>query len=357
MNAAAFALILATTSFRPVPEFCPGPVPPTIIMHVNLIGEWTFGGEVFWLTSSADATYYDCWHNAVPHYIQGEHIISQEGAWPGRVAVRDYSTETGSYSYGTLGAGVHNFCYFGYIDSLSTDVDQNWVTSAEVCVPPDPDSQYCDLNISINGGGSVERDHDYPYECEDTVLLTAIADDGYEFVNWTGAVQSDDEEIAVTLDGDKSVAANFAEIPPPPPDPPSQCSADWVSGCSPIVINLESGAYQLSGSADPVRFDISGNGIPTLIGWTARGANEAFLCLDRDHDGEITSGVELFGTATPLKNGQPAANGYLALAEYDDNQDGVIDEHDAIWIHLLLWRDLNHDGISEQNELTPISQS
>jgi hypothetical protein len=65
MNAAVLALILATTRFRPAPEFCPGPVSPTIVMHVTLIGDWTFGGSVYYLTSSADATYYDCWFDAV----------------------------------------------------------------------------------------------------------------------------------------------------------------------------------------------------------------------------------------------------------------------------------------------------
>jgi hypothetical protein len=217
--------------------------------------------------------------------------------------VNDYSTDSGSYSYGYLGAGVHNFCYAGVIDSIASDVDQNSVSSALVCVPPDPDSQYCDLDVTVQGGGSVERDADGPYLCGDGVLLTAIADDGYVFVNWTGDVRSNEDEIGVTLNGDKAVTANFAEIPPPPSDPPTQCSADWPSGCSPIVVNLADGPYRLIGSTDPVRFDMSGSGTETLLGWTARGADEAFLCLDRNHDGRITSGVELFGTATPLVNG------------------------------------------------------
>ncbi|HEV2722884.1 MAG TPA: bacteriocin fulvocin C-related protein [Thermoanaerobaculia bacterium] len=140
-------------------------------------------------------------------------------------------------------------------------------------------------------------------------------------------------------------------------DPPSQCSADWVSGCSPIVINFENGSYRLTGANDPVMFDISGTGHPVRIGWTKPGADEAFLALDRDHDEKITSGVELFGTTTPLADGSSAGNGFKALAQYDDNHDGVIDEQDAIWFQLLLWRDLNHDGISQPSELTPVAMS
>jgi hypothetical protein len=150
--------------------------------------------------------------------------------------------------------------------------------------------------------------------------------------------------------------ASIATAQTCPPDP-TQCSADWVSGCSPIVINFENGSYRLTGTNDPVVFDISGTGHPVRIGWTKRGADEAFLALDRDHDGKITSGVELFGTVTPLGDGSIAGNGFNALAQSDENHDGVIDEHDAIWSQLLLWRDWNHDAISQPSELTPVAAS
>lgn len=65
----------------------------------------------------------------------------------------------------------------------------------------------------------------------------------------------------------------------------------------------------------------------------------------------------MFGSATPLKDGTRASDGFTALAEFDDNHDGVIDEKDGIWKQLLLWRDLNHDGISQPNELTLATDS
>lgn len=141
------------------------------------------------------------------------------------------------------------------------------------------------------------------------------------------------------------------------PDP-SQCGgADWVSGCSPIVINFSSGDYRLTGANSPVIFDIHGTGQPVRIGWTASGADEAFLCLDIDRNGKIDSGAELLGNAMPLKNGTHAPNGFVVLAQFDDNHDGIIDEQDAIWGQLLLWCDLNHDGISQPYELTPVAGS
>lgn len=127
--------------------------------------------------------------------------------------------------------------------------------------------------------------------------------------------------------------------------------------CSPIVINFESGGYRLTGADSPVTFDIAATGQPVRIGWTAAGADEAFLALDRNHNGKIDSGAELFGSATPLSDGTRASNGFVALAEFDDNHDRVIDEKDAIWSQLLLWRDLNHDGVSEPNEITPVAGS
>src|SRR5205814_7324989 len=61
--------------------------------------------------------------------------------------------------------------------------------------------------------------------------------------------------------------------------------------------------------------------------------------------------------ATPLKNGATASNGFTALSEFDGNHDGVIDARDPVWSQLLLWRDLNHDAISQPSEITPVAGS
>jgi hypothetical protein len=130
-----------------------------------------------------------------------------------------------------------------------------------------------------------------------------------------------------------------------------------VGGTSPIVINFANGGYRLTGENAPVRFDIKATGQPLWIGWTAAGTEEAFLALDRNHNGAIDNGAELFGNATPLLDGSRARNGFIALAQYDDNHDGVIDASDPIWRQLVLWCDLNHDGLSQSAEIVAVGES
>src|ERR1051326_5167062 len=125
----------------------------------------------------------------------------------------------------------------------------------------------------------------------------------------------------------------------------------------PIVINLNRGPWRLAGADNPVLFDMHATGRKVKIGWTAPGANLAFLALDRNGNGTIDDGSELFGNVTPLANGHVAPNGFEALAQYDSNHHGGTERNAPIWKSLLLWVDQNHDGISQPGELMPISKS
>ena len=110
-------------------------------------------------------------------------------------------------------------------------------------------------------------------------------------------------------------------------------------------------ANQFSGSL----FDHDGDGIRTASGWV--GKEDGLLVYDRNGDGIINNGSELFGDATRLKNGGTAEHGFAALADLDDNGDGKIDAADKAFSSLRVWRDLNQDGISQEGELLTLEQA
>ena len=78
--------------------------------------------------------------------------------------------------------------------------------------------------------------------------------------------------------------------------------------------------------------------------------------LDRNANGTIDNGIELFGDSTPLTAGGTAVDGFAALAQEDTNADGYVDALDDNFTNLRVWRDLNQDGISQAGELSTLNQ-
>lgn len=142
---------------------------------------------------------------------------------------------------------------------------------------------------------------------------------------------------------------------------PTYCTGSTCEGHpSPILIDLENDGIHLTGLGDPVWFDIDADGMLDLLSWTNR--DESFLALDRNGNGTIDNGGELFGNVTLLSNGTRPLNGYQALAELDSwvfsgNGDGHLDAADPAFSSLLLWTDSNHDGISQPEELQTVNQA
>ncbi|MCL2021526.1 MAG: hypothetical protein FWG81_05385, partial [Betaproteobacteria bacterium] len=120
----------------------------------------------------------------------------------------------------------------------------------------------------------------------------------------------------------------------------------------PLVLDLD-GDGQIStvgmNGYKTVLFDHDGDGVRTGTGWVL--PNDGFLVIDRNGNGVIDNGTELFGVGYVKQDGELALNGLDALSDLDSNEDGVFDANDAAFNQVKVWRDLNQDGISQANEL------
>lgn len=104
--------------------------------------------------------------------------------------------------------------------------------------------------------------------------------------------------------------------------------------CDPLVINLDTDVAELSDQK--FFFDIDADGEEDEIAGLNSGSG--YLALDKNGDGIINDGKELFGTS----NG----DGFADLAQYDEDGNGWIDENDAIWSKLKIWcKDENGENV------------
>ncbi|MGL4965432.1 MAG: calcium-binding protein, partial [Inquilinus sp.] len=119
-------------------------------------------------------------------------------------------------------------------------------------------------------------------------------------------------------------------------------------GGDPLVLDFnDNGSTSKALTAGSVYFDSNGDGIKERSGWIEQG--DALLAIDRNHNGRIDNGTELFGNAqTP---------GFDALTGYDSNRDGYITSADVEYANILLWFDNNLNGVTDIGELINLSDA
>lgn len=169
----------------------------------------------------------------------------------------------------------------------------------------------------------------------------------------------------------KKIASTPLSCITPPPDDgcgltfdggqsnPCECDPDSPDCVSPILIDVANNGYRLTSAVDGVPFNLRLTGVEQFS-WTEADSDDAWLALDRNGNGVIDDGGELFGNFTPQPDA-PRKHGFLALAEFDKpanggNGDGQITELDTVFTALRLWQDRNHNGVSEAGELLTLAQ-
>lgn len=129
---------------------------------------------------------------------------------------------------------------------------------------------------------------------------------------------------------------------------------------SPLVISFQPVRSGVVTQSRAVEFDLNGDGVKeSLSGWPMARSHLGFLVLG---DGKSMSGKKLFGTETDLSDfglGQGFADGHEALAQLDQNGDGVINAKDkvkdrSVIDFLSVWFDRNGNAVVDRGEVAPL---
>jgi hypothetical protein len=126
---------------------------------------------------------------------------------------------------------------------------------------------------------------------------------------------------------------------------------------SPLVVDLGGRGIALSDAAHGASFDLYASGETDRLSWFEEPDATPLLVLDRNENGAIDDGRELFGSSTPGPgpHGATFGNGFDALAAFDADGSGFIDAGDAVYASLRLWTDRDRDGKSTPDELAPLA--
>jgi hypothetical protein len=176
-----------------------------------------------------------------------------------------------------------------------------------------------------------------PKQNNDTIELSSASIEMSRQERVEATVRHGNEEVRVVVERKETlrVEQNQAQAQPQSSDP--------------LVIDLNGNGIELTDvrKDGQVQFDINGDNVKETVSWVK--STDGFLVYDRNGNGIIDNGKELFGD----QNG--ATDGFAELAKFDENGDNIIDKNDSIYSKLNVWQDLNQNGQNGAGELSTLS--
>ena len=247
---------------------------------------------------------------------------------------------SGGYRYGLAEYGLVNGIG-ATVDTLSGAFGGNWVQLYD----NNYTGAYNVQKLAVTTVGSHHADFDVSATGLATLTIDGVALITRQITNWTTASQAGwyfQVQGRTGSDGGYFSVSNLT------------MSYNKVSTGSPLVLDLNGDGVQTLSADQGVNFDLETTGTAQYVGWVDN--HDGFLAYDLDQNGLIDTGAELFGNHTSLADGGKAADGWQALAQYDGNLDGFIDQNDAIFRNLKVWVDANSNGQSEAAELKTLAE-
>jgi hypothetical protein len=117
-------------------------------------------------------------------------------------------------------------------------------------------------------------------------------------------------------------------------------------GQDPLVLDLDGDGLELTREdSSKIYFEMDTDGFAERSAWVK--PDDGFLARDVNNNGKVDNASELFGNAT--------TDGFTALRSLDSNADGKITSADTAWSQLRVWRDLDQDGVTEDEEINKYS--
>lgn len=169
----------------------------------------------------------------------------------------------------------------------------------------------------------------------DTLLKTTLGEDYLEKLGEYYGEDTEYSEQLTRLIQDENGNYEDASNAQPPRDP--------------LIIDLGKKGIDLCTLGEGVNFDLDNNGFAEKTAWI--GKEDGFLALDRNGNGRIDNGGELFGDQVDMGNGKKSSSGFEALNLLDDDENKIIDKDDKAFKRLQIWVDSDHNGKSESSEL------